>query len=65
MPGTLAAAPQQGVGHFGSSIAAARNADGRLELFGADRTQGVWHRWQRRPGGDWSGWEKFDGVLRP
>jgi hypothetical protein len=33
----------------------ARNKDGRLEVF-MNLFDGVWHRWQQTPGGDWSDW---------
>ncbi len=36
-------------------MAAAANADGRLEVFASDTTA-VWHRWQEQPGGTWSDW---------
>ncbi|EMF01335.1 hypothetical protein J7W19_31150 [Streptomyces mobaraensis NBRC 13819 = DSM 40847] len=62
-PGSAAAAPRFASDGYGSSIAAARNADGRLELFGTDSTGGVWHRRQVSPGAGWTGWEKFDGSL--
>jgi len=35
---------------------AARNADGRLEVFAEGPGDGVSHIWQVRPGGSWSGW---------
>ncbi|GAA2910903.1 hypothetical protein GCM10020221_03450 [Streptomyces thioluteus] len=64
-PGATTAAPRNSLSSLGSSIAAARNADGRLELFVVDGGGGVFHRRQINPGGGWSGWEKLDGVLRP
>jgi surface antigen len=44
-----------------TSIAVARNKDGRLEVFGAnahkpDGTNNVFHAWQATAGGTWSGW---------
>jgi hypothetical protein len=49
----------------GSSIAAAPNKDGRIELFGVNSAGNVYHRWQLTPGGAWSAWKQFDGALRP
>ncbi|WP_405815322.1 S8 family serine peptidase [Streptomyces sp. NBC_01390] len=50
---------------FGSSIAAARNGDGQLEIFGTNTQDAVVHRLQTS-NGDWSGsgWGVFDGSLR-
>jgi hypothetical protein len=43
----------------------ARNADGRLELIGANDQGKVWHRWQNAAGGGtgWSDWSRLDGGL--
>ncbi|MHB1876825.1 MAG: CHAP domain-containing protein, partial [Streptosporangiaceae bacterium] len=49
--------------NFGSSIAAVRNADGRLELFGTNSADGIFHRWQVAPNGSWSGWSQMPGAL--
>jgi len=49
---------------FGSSIAAAGNADGRLEIFGTNSQDAVVDRSQTTPGGTWSAWSVFDGALR-
>ena len=38
---------------------AARNADGRLEVFLAAVDGSVRHRWQQIPGGDWSAWSSL------
>ena len=38
-----------------AAIDAARNGDGRLEVFGIDPAGQVWHTWQTYAGGDWSG----------
>jgi hypothetical protein len=38
------------------TIAAARNADGRLEAFGTAGNDTIWHNWQISPGGGWAGW---------
>ncbi|GES18008.1 hypothetical protein Aple_009030 [Acrocarpospora pleiomorpha] len=48
-------------------VASARNGDGRLEIFGVGcgistptnqcGIPGVYHKWQKAVGGDWSGWE--------
>jgi hypothetical protein len=40
-------------------IEAARNADGRLEVFAAGNGQ-VWHTWERAPGG-WAAWQSLGG----
>lgn len=43
--------------------AAARNADGRLEIFARGTDNAIWHKWQLSPGGGWSGWASLGGVL--
>ena len=50
---------------FGSSIAAARNIDGRVQLFGSDSSDTVFDRKQATPG-DWSGsgWNTLYTGLR-
>jgi hypothetical protein len=57
---------------FSGPLALGANADGRLELFAPEAFAGgdqeVWHRWQRTPGGDWSGWSSMGspgGELLP
>lgn len=47
-PGAASAAPGRTADAtvFGSSIAAARNVDGRLELFGTNSGDAVFHRYQ-------------------
>jgi len=47
------------------SVAAAANADGRVEMFGISRIGGIFHRWQQFPGDDssWSPWAQMDGQL--
>ncbi|MBE1463547.1 hypothetical protein [Kibdelosporangium phytohabitans] len=55
----------QGWANFGTAahdLTVAQNADGRLEVF-ASGPVGVFHRWQTTPGGDWAGWEPFDGPA--
>ena len=47
----------------GSSLAIARNADGRLEVFGVASTGGIWHKWQTGPNGQWSAWAQLEGTL--
>ncbi len=42
-------------------VAAARNADGRLEVFGLGTDNALWHDWQTTPGGAWSGWSSLGG----
>ena len=49
---------------LGSSIAAARDADGRLRMFGANAGGDVFERSQAAPGGAWSSWNELDGALR-
>ncbi|WP_372411517.1 hypothetical protein [Streptomyces luteireticuli] len=63
-PGPAAAGSKARAAVFGSSIAAARNYDGRLELFGTNSGDGVFHRFQGHPGTAWSPWYQFDGALR-
>lgn len=38
-----------------SSVPAETNADGRIELFAVGLRGEVYHRWQRTPGGTWTG----------
>jgi hypothetical protein len=38
---------------------AARNADGRLEIFMIGSDQNLWHIWQTAPGGSWSSWNSL------
>jgi hypothetical protein len=47
------------------SVAAAANADGRVEMFGISRIGAIFHRWQQNPGDDssWSPWAQMDGQL--
>ncbi|MFE9500657.1 right-handed parallel beta-helix repeat-containing protein [Streptomyces collinus] len=40
------------------ALAAASNGDGRLEVFGTDGSDSVWHRWQKAEGG-WTDWQPF------
>jgi acylphosphatase len=42
---------------------AARNGDGRLEIFARGTDNAIWHRWQVSPGGNFSGWASLGGVL--
>ncbi len=51
-----------------TSVGAAANLDGRIELFGANAHQpngqnNVYHAWQQSPGGSWSGWAGMPGYL--
>ncbi|MFE2757018.1 hypothetical protein ACFXGA_33985 [Actinosynnema sp. NPDC059335] len=43
-------------------IAAARNADGRLEVFGIGTDKAMFHIWQS-PSGGWSGWATLGGGF--
>jgi hypothetical protein len=49
--------------------AVARNADGRLEVFGVPSQGTVWHTWQTQPGGAWVGsWSELydnDALVLP
>ncbi|WP_308312439.1 tectonin domain-containing protein, partial [Streptomyces sp. ISL-11] len=63
LPGAAAASPEAAT-VFGSSVAAARNADGRLELFGTNSGDAIYHRSQNSIGGTWGPWAQFDGALR-
>ncbi|MEZ5141334.1 MAG: N-acetylmuramoyl-L-alanine amidase [Acidimicrobiales bacterium] len=46
-----------------SPPAVARNADGRLEVFGIGTDHKLWHTWQQQPNGSWSGWWPLDGAA--
>ncbi len=47
----------------GENVAAARNKDGRIEMF-AVRSDGTpIHRWQQAAGANWSAWSTFDGSV--
>jgi hypothetical protein len=43
-----------------TGVTAARNADGRLEVFSVSSDLNVWHRAETTPGGAWSGWANLD-----
>ncbi|RPE27067.1 hypothetical protein EDD90_10739 [Streptomyces sp. Ag109_O5-1] len=43
---------------------AARDGDGRLEIFGTNAAGQVFNMWQWTLGGAWSDWNQFDGELR-
>ena len=43
------------------AVEAARNADGRLEVFGVAGDQSLWHTWQTSPNNGWSGWAPLHG----
>ena len=51
---------------FFGPLALGANADGRLELFAPEAFAGgdqeIWHRWQRTPGGNWSGWSSMGSA---
>ena len=50
---------------WGSSIALALNADGRLELLGTKPDDGIWQRFELAAGSDtWDDWTNPDGHLR-
>lgn len=51
-----------------NTVSVARNADGRLEMFGVnthmpDGSNNVFHAWQTSPGGSWQGWAAIPGYL--
>ena len=46
-----------------AAIAAARNADGRLEAFGTATDHTIWHAWQTAPGGGWSAWHRLSKRI--
>jgi hypothetical protein len=48
-------------------LAAAENADGRIEVFGVSKVASrIMHRWQLTPERDvWSKWSSFDAPARP
>ena len=58
----LAAAPAAGTVH-GSGLAATRNADGRLELFGASGTSVLRREQGSAADVDYAAWTAFDGYL--
>ncbi|MGW1616629.1 tectonin domain-containing protein [Streptomyces sp. NPDC002285] len=46
------------------SLAAARNQDGRLEMFGVDGNHNMWHRRQNSAGSvEWASWTPFGGSF--
>src|SRR5262249_8514205 len=48
----------------GTSVdSVARNADGRLELFGKNNKAVVVHAWQLKPAGSWSGWAPLGTAV--
>ena len=38
-----------------TTLRAARNKDGRQEVFGLDSQGHIWHTWQKTPNGSWLG----------
>ena len=50
-----------------TSVSVATNADGRLEVWGANAQipggSNIFRRAETSPGGPWSGWEAVDGYL--
>lgn len=65
VPGTDAAtdtwSPWTAMDGYLTSIALARNSDGRLELIGTNDQKMLWHRWQasERPYDEWRPWSTF------
>lgn len=51
--------------NWGSSVALALNADGRLVLYGTNSADQIWERFEFSAGSDtWTGWVGLDGGLR-
>lgn len=50
-------------GNLTSPPAAARNQDGRLEVFGRGGDGALWHAWETAPGAAFSGWSSLGGVV--
>ncbi len=48
---------------FQGTVAAARNQDGRLEVFGRQPDGGYGHSWQLSPNGNWSAWAPLGDNL--
>jgi hypothetical protein len=48
---------------LGGTLAAARNRDGRLEVFAGVSDGTLWHISEAAPGGPWSGWSSLNGQL--
>ena len=46
-----------------SDIAAANNADGRMEVFVRGADNALWHKWQTAPSNGWSDWGTQGGGL--
>ncbi len=44
-------------------VAVGSNKDGRLEVFGLGLNTAVYHNWQVKPNGGWSGWNSLNGAL--
>src|SRR5205807_7622655 len=40
---------------------AARNRDGRLEVFVLGGNRALYHIWEKSPGGDWAAWSSLEG----
>jgi len=48
-----------------SSIRAARNADGRLEVFATGTDHALWHKWETAPINGWAPtWTSRGGSLK-
>ncbi|MEJ7599763.1 MAG: hypothetical protein WKG01_17785 [Kofleriaceae bacterium] len=57
--------PLQAAHAISGGLSVARNADGRLEVFGRGFDAGLYHIWQLAPGGQWiANWVGLGGVLR-
>jgi len=48
---------------LGAAGSVARNANGRLEVFGLGAGDALYHIWQTTPGGTWAGWTPLGGEL--
>jgi len=50
-------------GTFTAGVGAARNQDGRLEVFGIGGGGAMYHTWQTTAGGGWAGWSSLGGSF--
>src|SRR3546814_16918830 len=41
------------------TLAVGQNQDGRLEVFGVQSDDSLWHNYQTAPNNGWSGWQPF------
>jgi hypothetical protein len=60
-PSTPKPSPPTATARIGASVVP--NRDGRLEAFGRGGDNALWHSWQDKPGGSWSGWYRLGGSF--